>query len=103
MPSRKPTAETHEPPPAKTKPATKLKVIHTLEALRSKLAVDTPIDWTERWQYRQSLKESERLLDTGRKREAQLIAEAEHAAELQYLRRKVLILARIKRNQPPEA
>ena len=102
MPSRKP-ARKPEPPAIKPKPASKIKIIQTPESLRSKLAADTPIDWTERWQYRQSLKESERLLDTGRKREAQLIAEAEHAAELQYLRRKVLILARIKRNQPPEA
>lgn len=54
-----------------------------------------PLDWTERAAHKAAVRELERILPIARQREAQLIREAEHAAELRFLRRKAELLARI--------
>ena len=55
-----------------------------------------PPHWTERLKYRQALEELERMCAVEARREAQLIQEAEHAAELRHLRRKAMLLERVK-------
>jgi hypothetical protein len=55
-----------------------------------------PPDWTQRPAYRAALAELERMCRVEARREEQLIQEAEHAAELEFLRRKTAILAKEK-------
>lgn len=59
------------------------------------LALVPPPDWTERPAYKAALKELERMSTIEGRREAQLISEAEHAAELRYLRRKAVLLGKM--------
>jgi hypothetical protein len=54
-------------------------------------------DWMDTKAYQDTLQEAQRLLPVGRDREAQLIREAERAAELTHLRRKAILAERIKK------
>jgi hypothetical protein len=58
------------------------------------------LDWTESPEHLAIIKEAKRLLPVGQERENQLIREAEHAAELRFLKRKAALLARIHQSDP---
>ena len=57
---------------------------------------DYPIPgWLEGYEHHAAVAEAKRLLPSERERERQLIREAEHEAELRFLRRKAELLERV--------